>query len=119
MINYSLLKIIIINSIIKKINDKCISPSVLESRQFIRDYVDPDILLHKKKDWNNSVDAKEKKIDKQKEIFECSIGLNNYTVTKLKEKPIQEGTETRDKMFIDYNKWDNSFYVDRKNNFIN
>ena len=37
----------------KKINDKCISPSVLESRQFIRDYVDPDILLHKKKDWNN------------------------------------------------------------------
>ena len=103
----------------KKINDKCISPSVLESRQFIRDYVDPDILLHKKKDWNNSVDAKEKKIDKQKEIFECSIGLNNYTVTKLKEKPIQEGTETRDKMFIDFNKWDNSFYVDRKNNLIN
>ena len=73
----------------------------------------------KKKDWNNSVDAKEKIIDKQKEIFESSIGLNNYTVTKLKEKPIQEGTETRDKMFIDFNKWDNSFYVDRKNNLIN
>ena len=103
----------------KKINDSFVSPKVLESREFVRNLVDPDILLlHSKKDWNNSVDAKEKKIDQKKEIFESTFGLNNYTVTKLKEKYIPEGTETRDRMFLDYNRWNNSFYVDRKSNFI-
>ena len=100
----------------KRINDNYISPKALECREYVRNFVDPDILQYKKREWNNSVDVKEKVVDKQRDIFESSVGLKYYNEIKLKENKIPEGTETRDKMFIDYNRWNNSFYIDKKHN---
>ena len=65
----------------KKFTDDVIPNSVINSKKYIKDLVDPDILQKKQKNFNLSTDPKnESKPELKKILFEVSHGLKNFTI---------------------------------------
>ncbi len=98
------------NPSFKKISDDVMPKNVREAKLYIKDSVDPDNLeIKKNKRWNSSVNPNEKiRPELKKTIFEATHKLNNYRVVPLKEKKIEEGIDSRNFMFINGEKWNNS-----------
>ena len=93
----------------KKIPDSLISEKTKEAKQYVKNLVDPDALEVKKKYWNISNNAQEKiRPELRKTVFEASQGLNNFQVVPLKEKFIEEGIDSRNYMYVNGEKWNNS-----------
>ena len=110
------------NPTFKKISDDVMPKHVREAKLYIKDSVDPDNLeLKKNKRWNNSVNPNEKiRPELKKTIFEATHKLNNYRVVPLKEKKIEEGTDSRNYMYINGEKWNNStLFEDYEKQFLN
>ena len=110
------------NPSFKKISDDVMPKKVREAKLYIKDSVDPDNLeLKKNKRWNNSVNPNEKiRPELKKTIFEATHKLNNYRVVPLKEKKIEEGTDSRNYMYINGEKWNNStLFEDYEKQFLN
>ena len=99
----------------KKFPDNCSYPGVAESKEFIKELKDPDILELKQKKWNISTNTKEKsKADLKKTVFEVKNGLKDFKIVPLKQPKISEGVDSRNKMEIDGNIWNISNYYDRQ-----
>ena len=98
------------NPSFKKISDDVMPKNVREAKLYIKDSVDPDNLeIKKNKRWNSSVNPNEKiRPELKKTIFEATHKLNNYRVVPLKEKKIEEGIDSRNFMFINGEKLNNS-----------
>ena len=80
----------------KKFSDDCASKNAIESKKYIKDLLDPDIFEVKLPRWNKSTKPdKADKIPLKKTLFEVNNGFNNYLVTPLKGKTIEEGTDSR------------------------
>ena len=93
----------------KKFPDDLISAKVKESKTYIKDLIDPDVLGIKNKKWNNSCNPNQCNYpDVKKNIFEVSHGLNSCHVTKLKEKKTEEGVDSRNYLYVDGSKWNSS-----------
>ena len=110
------------NPSFKKISDDVMPKKVREAKLYIKDSVDPDNLeLKKNKRWNNSVNPNEKiRPELKKTIFEATHKLNNYRVVPLKEKKIEEGIDSRNFMYINGEKWNNStLFEDNEKLFLN
>ena len=110
------------NPSFKKISDDVMPKKVREAKLYIKDSVDPDNLeLKKNKRWNSSVNPNEKiRPELKKTIFEATHKLNNYRVVPLKEKKIEEGTDSRNYMYINGEKWNNStLFEDYEKQFLN
>ena len=110
------------NPSFKKISDDVMPKNVREAKLYIKDSVDPDNLeIKKNKRWNNSVNPNEKiRPELKKTIFEATHKLNNYRVVPLKEKKIEEGIDTRNFMYINGEKWNNStLFEDNEKLFLN
>ena len=110
------------NPTFKKISDDVMPKHVREAKLYIKDSVDPDNLeIKKNKRWNNSVNPNEKiRPELKKTIFEATHKLNNYRVVPLKEKKIEEGTDSRNYMYINGEKWNNStLFEDYEKQFLN
>ena len=110
------------NPSFKKISDDVMPKKVREAKLYIKDSVDPDNLeLKKNKRWNNSVNPNEKiRPELKKTIFEATHKLNNYRVVPLKEKKIEEGIDSRNFMYINGEKWNNStLFEDYEKQFLN
>ena len=99
----------------KKFPDNCELPGVSESKTFVKDLRDPDILELKQKKWNISTNTKEKvKPELKKTIFEVKNGLKDFKIVPIKQHKIQEGVDSRNNLEIDGNIWNVSNYFDRK-----
>ena len=99
----------------KKFTDDVIPNSVINSKKYIKDLVDPDILQKKQKNFNLSTDPKnESKPELKKILFEVSHGLKNFTIVPLKEHNVNIGVDSRDYLTIDDNTWNKSNLVDEK-----
>ena len=110
------------NPSFKKISDDVMPKNVREAKLYIKDSVDPDNLeIKKNKRWNSSVNPNEKiRPELKKTIFEATHKLNNYRVVPLKEKKIEEGTDSRNYMYINGEKWNNStLFEDYEKQFLN
>ena len=93
----------------KKIPDSLISEKTKEAKSYVKNLVDPDALEVKRKYWNISNNAKEKiRPELRKTVFEATHGLNNFKVVPLKEKFMEEGVDSRNYMYINGEKWNNS-----------
>ena len=93
----------------KKLPDDIISDQTKAAKQHIKDLIDPDILQIKDKKFNSSVNPQICNYpDLKKTLFEVSNGLNNFQVVPLKHKKVEEGTDTRNTMYINGEKWNNS-----------
>ena len=99
----------------KKFPDNCSFPGVPESKTYIQNLRDPDVLELKPKKWNISVNAKEKmKPELKKTIFEVKSGLKDFNIVPIKPQKVYEGVDSRNKMEIDGNIWNVSNYYDQK-----
>ena len=99
----------------KKFPDNCSFPGVPESKTYIQNLRDPDVLELKPKKWNISVNAKEKmKPELKKTIFEVKSGLKDFNIVPIKQQKVYEGVDSRNKMEIDGNIWNVSNYFDQK-----
>ena len=99
----------------KKFTDDVIPQKVFSAKKYVKDLVDPDILQKKKKNFNLSTDTnKELKPELQKNLFEISHGLKNFTIVPLKKPIIEEGVDTRNYLTIDNNTWNKSNLIDEK-----
>ncbi|MCQ2818045.1 MAG: hypothetical protein MJ252_12335 [archaeon] len=97
----------------KKFPEELVSPQAKESRQFVREFVDPDILGRRTKWWNNSSNPKAANyFDIQKNLFEVTQGLNNFQIVPLNEHKVEEGCDSRNYSFIDGNKWEISTKIE-------
>ena len=93
----------------KKFTDDVIPPSVKNSKKYVKNLVDPDILQKKQKDFNLSTETrKQSKPETQKSLFEISHGLKNFSIVPLKEPYVQEGVDTRDYLTLDNSTWNKS-----------
>ena len=101
----------------KKFKDDVIPQSVMESKRYVKNLIDPDILEKKQKYFNLSTDTgKEVRPELKKTLFEVSQGLKNFSIVPLKDHEINEGIDSRDHLTIDNNTWNTSNLID-KNNF--
>ena len=99
----------------KKFPDNCSFPGVPESKTYIQNLRDPDVLELKPKKWNISVNAKEKmKPELKKTIFEVKSGLKDFNIVPIKPQKVYEGVDSRNKMEVDGNIWNVSNYYDQK-----
>ena len=83
----------------KKFSDECISKPARDAKEYIKSLLDRDIFESKIPRWNKSTKPSYSKNDKvplKKTLFEVNHGFNNYLVTPLKEKNIEEGVQSRD-----------------------
>ena len=79
----------------KKFTDDVVPQSVKETKQFIKDFIDPDILEKKQKYFSLSTDTgKEVRPELKKTLFEASQGLNNFQIVPLKKHIINEGVHS-------------------------
>ena len=105
----------------KKFTDDIVSPSVLASKRYVKNLIDPDILENKPKYFNLSTDTgKEVRPELKKTIFEVSQGLKNFSIVPLKSHHIEEGVDSRNHLTLDNNTWDISNKIveeDFKNKF--
>ena len=99
----------------KKFPDNCSFSGIKESKLYIKNLRDPDILELKRKNWNISINAKEKiKPELKKTVFEVKNGLKDFKIVPIKPQKVEEGVDSRDKMEIDGNIWNVSNYFDIK-----
>lgn len=100
----------------KKFSDDIISPQTKESKEFVRNLIDNDILELKQKEWNNSTDVYGKvKPDFAKTIFEVNHGLKDFKIVPLKERACPEGCDSRNSFEINGNKWEVSNQIELRN----
>ena len=103
----------------KKFTDDVVPPSVKETKKYIKNFIDPDILEKKQKYFSLSTDTgKEVRPELKKTLFEASQGLNNFTIVPLKKHIIKEGVDSRDHLTVDNNTWNTSNLID-KDDFSN
>ena len=101
----------------KKFTDDVIPTSVKNSKKYVKELIDPDILENKPKQFNLSTDTgKEVRPELRKTIFEVSQGLKNFNIVPLKEHNINEGVDSRNHLTLDNNTWNTSNLID-KNDF--
>ena len=100
----------------KKFPDDAILPYVSESKKYVKNLIEPDILELKKKEWDISVDVHNQKRPELKQtIFEVIHGLKDFKVVPLKEKKFINGCDTRNSAFIlGKKKWDFSKFISDK-----
>ena len=99
----------------KKFSDDIILPNIIESKTYIKNLLNPDILELKQKKWDNSTDINNKKKPELKQtLFEVSHGLRDFKVIPLKEKKIIEGCDSRNFLSIDGKIWDSSNQISEK-----
>ncbi len=99
----------------KKFSDDAILPNIIESKKYIKDFLNPDILELKQKKWDNSIDVNNKKKPELKQtLFEVKHGLRDFKVIPLKEKKIIEGCDSRNFLSVDGKIWDNSNQISEK-----
>ena len=93
----------------KKIADEVMPEKAREAKAYVNDLIDQDTLEVKPKRWNASVNPKMSNYrDVHKTIFQVSQGLNAFNVVPLKEHRVPEGVTSRNYMYIDGEKWNNS-----------
>ena len=85
----------------KKFSDDCTSKEAQKAKAYIKDLLDRDIFEVKIPRWNKSTKpdystTEKNKVPLKKTLFEVNHGFNNYLVTPLKDKFVEEGTESRD-----------------------
>ena len=98
----------------KKFTDDVVPQSVKETKQFIKDFIDPDILEKKQKYFNLSTDTgKEVRPELKKTLFEASQGLNNFQIVPLKKHIVNEGVDSRDHLTVDNGTWNTSNLIDK------
>ena len=101
----------------KKFTDDIIPSSVIASKKYVKDLVDPDILQKKKRTFSLSTDtSKESKPELQKNLFEVSHGLKNFTIVPLKKHKVEVGVDSRNYLTLDDNSiaWNKSNLLDEK-----
>ena len=99
----------------KKFTDDVVSPSVISSKKYVKNLIDPDILEKKPKYFNLSTDTgKEVRPELKKTLFEVSQGLKNFTIVPLKPHIINEGVDSRNHLTLDNNTWDISNKIDEE-----
>ena len=99
----------------KKFSDDTNLPNIIESKNYIKDFLNPDILELKQKKWDNSIDVNNKKKPELKQtLFEVKHGLRDFKVIPLKEKKIVEGCDSRNLLSIDGKIWDCSNQISEK-----
>jgi hypothetical protein len=84
----------------KKFSDDCTSKEAQTAKAYIKDLLDRDIFEVKIPRWNKSTKpdftkAEKEKVPLKKTLFEVNNGFNNYLVTPLKNKFVEEGTDSR------------------------
>ena len=84
----------------KKFSDDCTSREAQAAKAYINDLLDRDIFEVKIPRWNKSTKpdftkAEKEKVPLKKTLFEVNNGFNNYLVTPLKNKFVEEGTDSR------------------------
>ena len=84
----------------KKFSDDCTSKEAQKAKIYIKDLLDRDIFEVKIPRWNKSTKpdytkTEKDKIPLKKTLFEVNHGFNNYLVTPLKDKFVEEGTDSR------------------------
>ena len=84
----------------KKFSDDCTSKDAQKAKAYIKDLLDRDIFEVKIPRWNNSTkpdytNMEKAKIPLKKTLFDVNHGFNNYLVTPLKDKFVEEGTDSR------------------------
>ena len=84
----------------KKFSDDCMSKDAQKAKLYIKDLLDRDIFEVKIPRWNKSTKPDNTKIEKdkvplKKTLFEVNHGFNDYLVTPLKDKFVEEGTDSR------------------------
>ena len=85
----------------KKFSDDCTSKEAQKAKAYIKDLLDRDIFEVKNPRWNKSTkpdytNIEKSKVPLKKTLFDVNHGFNNYLVTPLKDKFVEEGTESRD-----------------------
>ena len=91
----------------KKFTDDIVPSSVIASKKYVKNLVDPDILQKKKKNFSLSTDTIEKsKPELQKTLFEVSHGLKNFSIVPLKEPNVEVGVDSRNFLTLDNNRGD-------------
>ena len=85
----------------KKFSDDCTSKDAQQAKAYIKDLLDRDIFEVKIPRWNKSTKpdysiTEKNKVPLKKTLFEVNHGFNNYLVTPLKDKFVEEGTQSRD-----------------------
>ena len=99
----------------KKFADDFVLPNVIQSKQEVKDLVDPDRLELKKKEWNISYNLKDDvKPELQKKLFEIVSGLKDFKVVPIKKKDVTEGVDTRDRLEVDGSIWNISNQISLK-----
>ena len=84
----------------QKFSDDCISKEAKASKAYIKDLLDRDIFEVKLPRWNKStkpayIKTEMEKVPLKKTLFEVNHGFNNYFVSPLKDKFVEEGTDAR------------------------
>ena len=84
----------------KKFSDDCTSKEAQQAKIYIKNLLDRDIFEVKIPRWNKSTKPDNNKLEKEKvplkkTLFEVNHGFNNYLVTPLKDKYVEEGTDSR------------------------
>ena len=84
----------------KKFSDDCTSKEAQNAKAYIKDLLDRDIFEVKIPRWNKSTKpdltkAEKEKVPLKKTLFEVNNGFNNYLVTPLRDKFVEEGTDSR------------------------
>ena len=98
----------------KKFSDEMMLPKVVESRKYVHDLRDPDILELKQKRWNISSDVHSKdRPELKKTTFEVSHGLKDFKVVPLKEKYVPEGVDSRNAREVDNKVWNISSLLEQ------
>jgi hypothetical protein len=88
----------------KKFNDDDVFLNAREAKEYVKAFIDLDVLELRPKRWDNSTFTKEKeKYELKKTLFEVRNGFKDFQVAKLKEKIIELGTDTRNAC---YDGWD-------------
>ena len=99
----------------KKFTDDVIPKKAIIAKKYVKTLVDPDILQKRKRNFNLSTDTnKELRPELQKNLFEVSHGLRNFTIVPLKKPFVEEGVDSRNYLTIDNNTWNKSNLIDEK-----
>ena len=99
----------------KKFSDDFVLPGVKQTKEKIKESVNPDRLELKKKKWNISVNIKDDvKPELSKKLFEIENGFKDFKVIPPKIQEVEEGVDTRDHLELDGKTWDLSNQIDIK-----
>ena len=99
----------------KKFSDDFVLPGVKQTKEKIKESVNPDRLELKKKKWNISVNIKDDvEPELSKKLFEIENGFKDFKVIPPKIQEVEEGVDSRDHLEIDGKIWDLSNQIDNK-----